>query len=66
MDDNNQPQPTICSACGRTSGKCQSCIKADALISQHENATARVMLRGSLEAMVTGAMPAPDQGTTTP
>lgn len=24
--------PTICSSCGRTSGKCQSCIKVDAAL----------------------------------
>lgn len=24
--------PTICSACGRTSGKCESCIKVDAVL----------------------------------
>lgn len=32
MSDINQPCPTICSACGRTSGKCQSCIKVDAVL----------------------------------
>jgi hypothetical protein len=34
--------PVICSACGRTSGKCESCIKVDAIIEQHESPAARV------------------------
>lgn len=43
--------PTICSACGRTSGKCESCTKVDAIIDAHENQTARIIMRRALKAM---------------
>lgn len=56
-DDVNQPCPTICSACNGTHGKCQSCIKADAMIEQHPNEKARLILRAALNAMVTGTLP---------
>lgn len=49
--------PTICSACGRTSGKCESCTKVDAIIDAHENQTARIIMRRALKAMTPDDQP---------
>lgn len=54
--------PTIRSACGRTSGKCQSCIKVDAVIGEHENQTARIIMRRALKAMTPDEPTAPPPG----
>lgn len=43
--------PTVCSACGRTSGMCESCKKVDAIIGDHETLGARVVLRRALKSM---------------
>lgn len=51
--------PTICSACGRTSGKCESCTKVDAIIDAHENQTARIIMRRALNTMAPEASAAP-------
>lgn len=62
--------PTVCSACGRTSGRCQSCIRADAIINEHENQVARTILRRALNTMAPDPAPeaakAPDPDPSMP
>lgn len=58
--------PTICSACGRTSGKCESCTKVDAIIDAHENQTARIIMRRALKAMTPDDPAAPPPGDQQP
>jgi len=47
--------PTICSACGRTAGRCEGCTRADIAIREHENPTVRAALGATLAAIVPNA-----------
>jgi len=40
--------PTLCSMCGGTYGRCESCKKADAMIQHHENPAAKAALSATL------------------
>lgn len=50
--------PTMCSSCNRTSGKCESCIKVDAVIREHPSETFRAHMLKSLATVTPSPEPA--------